>query len=131
MKSYLENAFYHEGELWVQPEGDYFLVGVTDFGQEFFRDIQKIELPKVDTFYKKEDLLAVIETDKVSTEIHFPISGKVVEINSEVAAHPNLINQFPFTKGWIIKMKEVSVKDLKKLESAEEYQAFLDTFFKK
>lgn len=131
MKSYLENALYHEGELWVQLEADYFLVGVTDFGQEFFRNIQKIELPTVDNFYKKEDLLAVIETDKVATEIHFPISGKVIAINKEVIAQPSLINQFPFTKGWIIKMKEVSKNDLKQLESAKGYQAFLDTFFKK
>ncbi len=131
MKSYLENAFYHEGELWVQPENDYFLVGVTDFGQEFFRDIQKIELPKVDSFYEKEDLLAVIETDKVSTEIHFPISGKVISINNEVATQPNLINQFPFTKGWIIKMNEVSEEELNLLDSLKDYQAFLDTFFKK
>jgi len=131
MKSYLENAFYHEGELWVQPKSDYYLVGVTDFGQEFFRDIQKIELPKVDNFYKKEDLLAVIETDKVSTEIHFPISGKVIEINEEMNAKPNLINQFPFTKGWILKMSDVSEEDLKQLETVEAYQEFLATFFKK
>lgn len=131
MKSYLENAFYHEGELWVQPKSDYFLVGVTDFGQEFFRDIQKIELPKVDNFYKKEDLLAVIETDKVSTEIHFPVSGKVIEINMKVETQPNLINQFPFTKGWILKMQEVSNEDLQQLDSLKGYKEFLATFFKK
>jgi len=131
MKSYLENAFYHEGELWVQPKSDYFLVGVTDFGQEFFRDIQKIELPKVDNFYKKEELLAVIETDKVSTEIHFPVSGKVIEINMKVETQPNLINQFPFTKGWILKMQEVSNEDLQQLDSLKGYKEFLATFFKK
>ena len=131
MKSYLENVLYHEGELWVQPESDYFLVGVTDFGQEFFRDIQKIELPKVDNFYKKEEILAVIETDKVSTEIHFPVSGKVIELNMKVETQPNLINQFPFTKGWILKMQDVSLEELEQLESVEEYQKFLATFFKK
>ena len=131
MKSYLENALYYEGELWVQPEEDYFLVGVTDFGQEFFRNILKIELPKVDTCYKKEELLAVIETDKVSTEIYFPISGKVIAINPAVQQQPNLINEFPFTKGWIIKMVEVSKEDLSVLKPVEDYQAFLATFFKK
>ena len=132
MKNYLTTALYHpDGELWILPFENGFKVGVTEFGQEFFRDIKRVELPEIGKRYSKEDHMAFIETDKVDTELFFPLSGKVESINVKLLETPSLINSSPIGDGWILKLKEVPSEELKTLMKPEAYQEFLNTFFKK
>ena len=132
MKNFLKEALYHsDGELWILPFENHYKVGVTEFGQEFFRDIKKIEFPEIGRFYSKEDPMAFIETDKVDTELFFPLSGKVEEINSKLLEIPSLINSSPFEQGWILKLTDVPSEEIKSLMNAEAYQEFLNTFFNK
>lgn len=132
MKSILNNALYHpDGELWILPLENYCKVGVTAFGQEFFRAIKSVEFPVVDEFYNQEDWMASIETDKVDTDLYFPISGKVVSINQKLIIQPYLINESPYEEGWILKLSEVKQQEIEGLMKADGYQKFLDTFFKK
>ncbi len=132
MKNYLRTALYHpDGELWILPFENYFKVGVTEFGQEFFRDIKRVVLPEIGRFYSKENQMAFIETDKVDTELFFPLSGKVEELNTKLLETPSLINSSPFKDGWILKLTEVPSEELQALMKPAAYQEFLNTFFRK
>lgn len=132
MKNYIEDALYHpDGELWLLQEKNHFKVGVTDFGQEFFRAVKKVTFPEIAVFYSLDEWMASIQTDKVDTDLFFPVSGKLLEINPILIDNPALINESALDKGWLLKLGEVPKADLNLLINAAEYQKLIASFFNK
>jgi glycine cleavage system H protein len=68
-------------------------------------DIVFIELPDVDTFFHKGEVFGNVESVKAASEIYMPVSGRVVEVNTAVAENPELLNESPYEKGWLIKIE--------------------------
>lgn len=133
MKNYDPTARYLEADYWIRKEEDgIYTVGVTDFAQTFFPNLIAIhDLPLSGNEYAKGDLLALVESDKVTTELTFPVRGKVIEVNKYLKVAPALLNESPFKNGWILKMKSVDLTDWNSLQSAENYLDFIGTFFRK
>ena len=75
--------------------------------------------------------MASIETDKVNTDLFFPISGKLIEVNPKLLTEPTLINDSAFKEGWLSKLEAVPKTEIESLMDAKEYQNFLGTFFNK
>ncbi|MDY0133200.1 MAG: glycine cleavage system protein GcvH [Desulforegulaceae bacterium] len=99
-----ENIFYTDQHEWVET-GEVVKVGVSDYAQDQLGDIVFVELPEVGDSFEKGDECATLESVKAVSEIYCPVSGEVVEINEALEDEPGLINEDPYEKGWMFKVK--------------------------
>ena len=133
MRSINHQARYDDDlNNWVKKEEHLFLIGLTDFGQEFIGTISSIsELPPLGQLLAKGAIYCVLESDKASTEIFLPLGGKVVAINQKIIDQPSLINTDCYETGWIIKVKDTNAIEWNDLQTAEEYAIAISSFFNK
>lgn len=114
---------YLKTHQWMKEEADgQVLVGITDYAQVELRAIVFVTLPEVGDKVTAGEPFGEVESVKVVSEVHSPVSGVVSEINEEVLDEPECINESPY-EAWLIKVKDIS--GTAKLLSAEEYQDLL------
>lgn len=116
------NLRYTDEHVWVKVEGDHVRVGVTDFAQSELGDIVFIELPEKGTFIEADEPFGSVESVKTVSELYAPVSGKVLEVNKELDDRPELVNESPFDKAWMIVVEPTEMSEVEKLMSAEEYK---------
>ena len=110
--TYPDNIIYSKDHIWLKPNGDYFVLGITDFAQDLLGDIVYVEINKNSEF-KKNQALGSIESVKTASDIIAPENGKIVLINPEIESAPEKVNEDPF-KIWICQvelMKNVQETD--------------------
>ncbi|XOJ89159.1 glycine cleavage system protein H [Methylophilaceae bacterium Uisw_097] len=110
--AYPDNIIYSKDHIWLKPNGDYFILGITDFAQDLLGDIVYVEINKNSEF-KKNQALGSIESVKTASDIIAPENGKIVLINPEIESAPEKVNEAPF-KIWICQvelMKNVQETD--------------------
>lgn len=110
---------------WARIEGQTAVVGITDHAQDALGDVVYIEAPKVGQAYKQFGEMGVVESVKTVSNLYSPISGEVLEINTELSKHPELVNDDPHGKGWIAKLKISDPAEVNNLLSAEDYEKSL------
>ena len=115
---------YAKSHEWVRLEGSRATVGISDHVQSELTDIVFVDLPAVGKAATPGTSLLVLESVKTVADIYPPASGKVVEVNTELKSHPELVNQDPYGKGWIFRMELSGPLD-PALLSAEDYRRFL------
>ncbi len=120
-----ENLKYSKEHEWVKVEGDVAVVGITDFAQKQLTDIVFVELPEKGKKAEANKQFAVVESVKSVSDVFCPVSGEVMEVNSQLADAPETLNQDPYGKGWIAKVKLSSKAELDSLMSAQEYEEFV------
>lgn len=113
---------YTETHEWVQVKNDTAVVGITDHAQSELTDIVFAELPEVGKELKKGDELCVVESVKSVSEIYSPISGKIVEINTDLEESPEMINESPFDDGWLVEIEIADKDELDELLDASAYK---------
>ena len=123
---YPQDYFYTKDHEWVQVKGDQALVGITEFAQKQLGDVVYIELPAVGSQLDVHQTIGSIESVKAVSEVFSPVSGEVVEVNADLNGSPELVNQDPHGKGWIIRLKLKNKADLNPLMKAAEYEKFLE-----
>ena len=106
---------------WIKPEGEHYVVGITAFAQDQLGDIVYVELPKVGDRVEAGQAFGVIESVKTASDLYAPVSGEVVEVNSELVDQPQSVNDDPYQAGWMIKIRPVDTADVDKLLTAEQY----------
>ena len=106
---------------WIKPEGEHYVVGITAFDQDQLGDIVYVELPKVGDRVEAGQAFGVIESVKTASDLYAPVSGEVVEVNSELVDQPQSVNDDPYQAGWMIKIRPVDTADVDKLLTAEQY----------
>jgi glycine cleavage system H protein len=117
-----EGLKYTKEHEWLKIDGDTVTVGITDFAQNSLGDIVYVELPEVGESVEAGDSIGNIESVKAVAELYCPISGEVVEINSELEDQPELTNASPFDQGWMIKIKvDVANLENEELMDAKSY----------
>ena len=134
MKKINPQAKYFETNHWIlkNDDGEYiFTIGITDFAQTVFGNAISINIKNVGVLVQKGAELAIIESDKVSTEVESPMSGKIIEINNLLKTHPNWINESPYNKGWLVKIEITNPSELKELMTADEYKNYMNVFYNK
>lgn len=117
---------YTKTHEWIKVEGDMAIVGITDHAQEALGDITFVELPAVGQAVEQGGECGVIESVKAASDMYAPIAGEVAETNSELDDKPEIVNNDPYEKGWIFKLKNFSEKQMKSLMDATEYEATLE-----
>lgn len=111
---------------WVREEGGgVVVVGITDYAQEQMSELTFVELPEVGEQVKAETEVAVVESVKAANDIYAPLTGTITEVNEALVEQPELVNQDPFGKGWLFKMKPARRADLDDLLDADAYETLL------
>ncbi|EPP3412419.1 glycine cleavage system protein GcvH [Acinetobacter baumannii] len=120
--SELKYARTHE---WVKIEGDLVITGITDHAQVELGDLVYVETPEVGSQVTAGEQAGVVESVKTASDIHAPVSGTVVEVNTDLEDDPDFVNEDPYGKGWIYKIKPDNIADVEKLLTNAEYEAGL------
>lgn len=118
-----DNLLYSKTHEWVRVEGDIATVGITDYAQEQLGDVVMVDLPAVGKQLAAGQEMGTVESVKAVSEVFSPVSGEVVEVNGELEAHPELVNQDPFGAGWLVKLKVSQVPA--DLMNAQAYETFV------
>ena len=116
----LKYARTHE---WVRIEGDLVVTGISDHAQAELGDLVYVEAPEVGKHVTATEQAGIVESVKTASDIHAPVSGTVVEINTDLEDDPDFVNDDPYGKGWIYKIKPDNLSDVEKLLSSEQYEA--------
>ena len=119
---------YTQSDEWVKVDGKLITIGITDYAQNHLSDLVYCGL-KVDKggIVAKGDLIVEIDSVKASAEVNAPVTGKIIESNSEVVSSPEVINDDPYGKGWFYKIEISDPDELTKLMSAEEYEKYCES----
>ncbi|MBP5172715.1 MAG: glycine cleavage system protein GcvH [Bacteroidales bacterium] len=120
MSKIAEGLLYSESHEWVKVEGNIAVIGVSDFAQAEMGDITYVDLPDEGDEVEKGEDFGALESVKASSELYSPVSGKVVEVNSELEDAPELINEDAFAN-WIIKVEMSDESELESLMDAKAY----------
>lgn len=123
---YPEDYHYTKDHEWIKLKGEKATVGITDFAQKQLGDVVYVELPQVGTQLEFHQSIGVIESVKAVSDVYSPVSGEVIELNEKLNESPELVNQDPHGKGWIIKLKIRDESELQKLMSASEYEKYIE-----
>lgn len=116
---------YSKDHEWVRVEGDVAYVGITDHAQDALGDIVFVEVPEVGQELAKGDEASNIESVKAAAPVYSPVSGTVAEINGELDATPELLNQKPL-ETFVFAVKMSNAGELEELLSHDGYQSFLN-----
>jgi len=120
-----EDLKYSTMHEWVKAEDDLATVGITDHAQSELGDIVYLELPEVGTAVQKGDVFGTIESIKTVSDLVAPVSGEVVEVNEELPETPEMVNESPYSTGWIVIIKMDDPGELDDLLTADRYERFI------
>jgi len=120
----VEGLLYTESDEWVRVEGEIAIVGITDYAQDKLGDIVYIEEAVLANKVVKEDKVATIESVKAASDINAPVSGEIVEVNKSVVKNPAIVNNDPYSKGWLFKIKIDNTEEIKDLLNAKGYEEY-------
>ena len=116
---------YTREHEWAKVEGDRARIGITAFAQEQLGDVVFIELPKVGARVTALKTFGVVESVKAVSDLFAPVSGKVVEVNADLATRPETVNADPYGQGWMIVVELADPKELGGLLSPAGYEALI------
>ncbi len=118
---------YAKTDEWVRLEGGEALIGVSDYAQHALSDVVYVELPGVGDSFKAGETFGSVESVKAASDMHIPIGGTVIAVNSDLENTPELVNQEPYGKGWFIRIKPTDSSEISKLLDAAAYDAYCAT----
>ncbi|MCZ8535439.1 glycine cleavage system protein GcvH [Psychrobacillus psychrodurans] len=116
---------YSAEHEWVKTEGGNIRIGITEFAQSELGDIVFVELPQVGDDIKAGDPFGSVESVKTVSELYAPISGKVVEVNTELEDNPEYVNESPYENAWMIVVEPADVTEVDGLLSPEKYEELI------
>ena len=104
-----EGLYYTKEFEWLKIEGDKVRIGVTDYAQKQLREIVYAELPNAGSEIKQNEPYGTVESVKAVSDLIAPISGTIEEVNTEVQSKPELLNEDPYVKGWLLTVKPANL----------------------
>jgi len=116
---------YTKEHEWVRIEGDVATIGITEHAQQALGDIVFVELPEPGRALKAGDAFAVVESVKAASDVYAPISGTLAGTNGTLADEPELVNESPYDKGWLVRITPANPAELDELMDADAYRLFL------
>ncbi len=119
---------YSKEHEWVKVvDNGTVLIGISDYAQDQLHELVYVELPEVGREVSRMEVMGTVESVKAVSDIYSPISGVILEVNEELSNSPELINQDPYGKGWIAKVKPKNLEtELKELMDSEAYKKYIE-----
>lgn len=121
----MENALkFTDTHEWVLDNGDGTVtVGISNQAQQLLGDVVFVDLPEVGDGTEAGETFSLVESVKAASDLYAPVTGEIIEINEELEDSPELINESPYSAGWIAKIKFADRHELDNLMSSEDYHA--------
>lgn len=120
-----EELKYTKDHEWIRLEGDVAYVGITDYAQGELGEIVFVDVDSVGEVINQNEVFGSIEAVKTVSDLLMPVSAEVLELNEALEDQPELVNQDPYGKGWIIKISLHDAGQVSELLSAPDYKAFI------
>ena len=120
-----EDLRYSSDHEWARVEGERVRVGITDYAQDTLGDVVFVQVPEVGAEVEAGAAFGEVESTKSVSELYAPVSGTVVEVNSDLADAPNRLNEDPYGEGWVCVIEPKDPAQLKNLLDAAGYQALV------
>ena len=121
---YPDDRKYTKDHEWIRTAGDTAEIGITDFAQQQLGDVVYVELPEKGASVKAGDTFGSIESVKAVSELFSPVSGEVVDVNTDLRNHPETVNKDPHLT-WMIKIRPSNGDEIRALLDSAQYQALL------
>jgi len=121
-----EELRYTSEHEWVRVEGDVARVGITDYAQDALGDVVYVSLPEVDSNVAANATCCEVESTKSVSDVFAPVSGRVAEVNAELADAPQTVNEDPYGKGWIFAVEMTDPAEIDGLMDAAAYRALIE-----
>jgi glycine cleavage system H protein len=122
---YPEEFQYTKDHEWIRVEAETGTIGITDHAQKELGDIVFVELPKVGDPVTAAETFGTVESVKAVSEVYSPVTGEVTAVNGKLQEHPELLNADPHQAAWLIRVHLSDLKEVEKLMSSEEYEAYI------
>ncbi len=123
--SFPKDLKYSVEHEWIRVEGDTGVVGISDHAQSQLGDIIFVDVNTLGEEISQNDVFGSVDAVKTASDLFLPISGEIIEINSQLESNPELVNNDPYGEGWIIKIKIKDSSELDSLMDADSYQNFV------
>ncbi len=123
--SFPANLRYTKDHEWIKIEGDTATIGITDFAQKELGDIVYVEVEVIGKELEAGSVFGTVEAVKTVSDLYLPVSGTIIELNPALGSAPELVNNDPYGKGWMIKMTVKNPGDIEKLLDAAAYEAII------
>ncbi len=120
------NVKYTNEHEWIRMEGEEAYVGITDYAQDQLGDVVFVDVPTVGETLAQGEVFGTIEVVKTVSDIFIPVGGEVLEVNPDLEEHPELVNQDPYGKGWLIRIKLADPAEMDGLLDAEAYRELVN-----
>ena len=117
---------YTSDHEWARLEDGLVRIGITDYAQDALGDVVFVQVPEVNTEVKAGERFSEVESTKSVSDIYAPITGTIVEVNTDLADTPQRINEDPYGDGWLCVIRPADDAELDSLLDAAAYQALLD-----
>ena len=114
---------YTSEHEWIRVEGEEAYVGITDYAQSELGEIVFVDIPTLGEVVGQGEVFGSVEAVKTVSDLNMPATGEVLELNEELEAHPELVNEDPYGKGWMVRIRLTDPSELDKLMNAAAYEA--------
>jgi glycine cleavage system H protein len=119
------NLKYTKDHEWVSIEGDIATVGITHFAQKELGDIVYVEVETLDQTLEKDEVFGTVEAVKTVSDLFLPLSGEIIEFNTDLEGTPENVNTDPYGAGWMIKVKISNIGEVDSLLSDQAYKELI------
>ena len=116
---------YTKDHEWIRIEGDNATIGITDFAQKELGDIVYVDVNTIGETVDKDAVFGTVEAVKTVSDLFMPVSGEVLEMNKDIDSAPESVNQDPYGKGWMIKIKLTNASEVAGLLDVNAYKALI------
>jgi glycine cleavage system H protein len=124
----LDDLRYSEEHIWIRREENHTVtIGVTDYAQSELGELNYVELPNEGDDLVYCEPFGTVECAEEVTDLYAPVCGRVVEVNQDVIDNPTLVNNSPYKRGWILRVKLFTLDEVRALMSADEYEDYVLT----
>ena len=120
------NVKYTSEHEWIRLEGEEAYVGITDYAQDQLGDIVFVDVTTEGETLEAGEVFGTIEVVKIVSDLFLPVGGEILEVNPELEEHPELVNQDPYGKGWLVRIRPTDVSEMDKLMDAEAYKQIIN-----
>jgi glycine cleavage system H protein len=117
---------YTKDHEWAKPEGTKIRVGITAFAVEQLGDITLVELPKVGAKIEEGKAFGTVESVKTLSDLFAPVAGTIVEVNEALSSSPELVNEGPYDKGWMVVIEPADASSVEALLDPAAYKKLLE-----
>jgi len=121
-----DGLYYSKEHEWAKVDGDIVTVGITDYAQNSLHEITYVEIKETGTTLGANEECGLVESMKASSDIFTPVAGEITEVNGELEDAPEIVNESPYDKGWMFKIKASNLDgDLAGLMDANGYKDYI------